>query len=398
MAGDPMRAVSRLAVAVMLTFVSGRAVAQPALDLRLLEVETVPERPGFAETFEVRFGVRLPAGSVLILPDTLPAAEGVEGSGAVSWTVRPAPGDSTDVIVTYPAIAFLDGRVTLPEVPLGVGTGPAGGAGESVVRGSSPGAAGGRVGDGIGGTGGAARGAAGGGGTAVGAMSGGAVGSAAGGPAGGPAAGSSPGPAAGSDGGRAEGARADAWVARLGAVEVAAYAPFAEDGAVLVPRPPADVAGGEWGLWLVLAIGLASAAGVGGAGFLVPPWWRSRGAALFGRFLGRSPVAEALRELDWVRSTSWHRNGRVDDFYASATDTVRRYAERVDGECGGALTSTELLAVIEERWGRGMGDSIAPVVERAERVKFGMLRPEPDAAERDLAALRDWIRTGPGRP
>lgn len=182
---------------------------------------------------------------------------------------------------------------------------------------------------------------------------------------------------------------------RLGAVMVAPYAAMADSGALLVPRPAAGVMGGEWSLWLILAVGVASTAGLGGAGMLVTRWWNATGAALFSRARGRTPRQDALRELERIRALGWHRNGRVDEFYASSTDTLRHYAGQVDPAWGAALTSMELLARLEERWGPVRAQGLAPAIEVAERVKFGSDRPGPDAAEADWAAIRDWIKSAP---
>jgi hypothetical protein len=55
------------------------------------------------------------------------------------------------------------------------------------------------------------------------------------------------------------------------------------------------------------------------------------------------------------------------------------------------LTTTELLTHIEERWGREAIGELAPVVERAEWVKFGLHRPDADVAEADLERTAAWI-------
>jgi hypothetical protein len=183
----------------------------------------------------------------------------------------------------------------------------------------------------------------------------------------------------------------------LGGVEVPPYAPFDEEDVFLTARPAADVLGGDWSLWLLLAIGVATLAGVGTAGTVAPRLWRGGGATLLARMAGRSPRRKALQELDRIRGLGWHRNGRVDDFYALSTDTLRHYTGRTHGDLPETLTSTELMVRMQERWGPERVQNLSSAIANAERVKFGPYRPDPEAAERDWTAIRDWVRRAPER-
>jgi len=177
----------------------------------------------------------------------------------------------------------------------------------------------------------------------------------------------------------------------LGALTVPELAAMADSGALLVPQPPADVAGGQWSLWLLLAVGVLAVAGVGGAGRAAPRWW----AAGFGKLRGESPRDEALKELERLRSLGLHRNGRIDEFYASTTGTLRTFASRLQPEWTTALTSIELLRKLRERDASARTESLEAAIVVAERVKFGTDRPSPEAAEADWSAIRDWIRAAP---
>ena len=104
-----------------------------------------------------------------------------------------------------------------------------------------------------------------------------------------------------------------------------------------------------------------------------------------------SPRAEALRELDRIRERGWHRNGRTVEFYDATTGVLRHFAERKEARWSTALTSTELLGQLAERWGGEPVAALRDAVWSAERVKFGALRPTPDTAEGDWTTVRDWI-------
>jgi len=109
-----------------------------------------------------------------------------------------------------------------------------------------------------------------------------------------------------------------------------------------------------------------------------------------------SPRAEALRELERIRALGWHTNGRVADFYEATTGVLRHYAERRDpSELRTALTSSELLRSLRERWGPQAVEPIGPTVWTAECVKFGGRRPGADAAESDWTRVRDWVASEP---
>ncbi|MEX2581741.1 MAG: hypothetical protein WD766_00575, partial [Gemmatimonadota bacterium] len=137
------------------------------------------------------------------------------------------------------------------------------------------------------------------------------------------------------------------------------------------------------------------AVGVGGAARAAPRWWRATGGALLTRLRRRSPREQALRELERIRSLGWHRNGRMEDFYASSTATLREFARELEPDWNAGLTSTELLRKIEERWGTEGAEQIVEAIAAAERVKFGYHRPAADAAEADWARIREWVRGAP---
>lgn len=183
----------------------------------------------------------------------------------------------------------------------------------------------------------------------------------------------------------------------LGEVEVRPLLGFGPDGSGGPPRPPADVVGGSWSVWTLLAggtillglLGLARAILEGGGdrvGSGAPPPVEGSGS------LDRS---EALRRLEEIRAAGWHRNGRISDFYRASTDTLRRFVEGTDPSWSASLTSTELLDRAADRWGSSRLRGLPTTVERAERVKFGGARPDPDDAEEDWTNIRDWIREAP---
>lgn len=135
--------------------------------------------------------------------------------------------------------------------------------------------------------------------------------------------------------------------------------------------------------------------GIGGIRMAAERGWRAAMGLFLSRVRGQSPRQNALRELERVRALGWHREGRSDDFYASSTDAIRTFAHEIEPTLTTALTSSELVRTLEERWGQEETAALAAVVESAERAKFGSWAPDPEEAERDWTALRDWVRRAP---
>lgn len=81
---------------------------------RVLEVRTEPETPAFGEVFRVHATVRLPRRSDLWLVDTLGSSNDFRSAGPGRWEQTPAPGDSVDVLATFPVLPFRDGTRPLP--------------------------------------------------------------------------------------------------------------------------------------------------------------------------------------------------------------------------------------------------------------------------------------------
>lgn len=161
------------------------------------------------------------------------------------------------------------------------------------------------------------------------------------------------------------------------------------------PRPPADVVGGEWSLWLILAAVVA-------AGLLA--WalrvayrrWAGGGREETAPSRGASARAEALRELEEILARGHHRNGRIADFYDASTGALRRFVARLVPGWGPWLTTGELVEHLEDRWAGAATDALGSALATAERAKFGGFRPEPEQAEEDWRTIRDWIRGAPG--
>jgi hypothetical protein len=159
------------------------------------------------------------------------------------------------------------------------------------------------------------------------------------------------------------------------------------------PHPPADVLGGNWSGWTIAAIAVGTAALV----LLLAMFVALRRAEAGERSLlvSADPRAEALHELDRLLGLGWHTNGRLVEFYDATTGVLRRLAEVEEPEWRRALTSTELVGRIAERFGADRVARLSPSIRAAERVKFGGHRPAANAAESDWTAVRDWIRELP---
>jgi hypothetical protein len=323
---------------------AAQATQEAPPPVRLVAFTNEPREPELGEIFALNLQVRLAPGVVAFFPDTLVPAPDAVSAGPGTWELGLAPGDSVDVRATYPVIGLDPGGVLLPS--LEVWTRPAGPGEEGGPRTVASLAA--EAGSGRG--------------TLV-----------------------DPATVVGLE--RNVVLIGGALIMPLRAMTEAA------DGG-LMPRPPADVLGGRWSPWLVSAI----AVGVGAVALLA--WLllagRERSAAIAPVFRP-PPRAEALGELDRLRSLGWHANGRVVDFYDATTGVLRRFADRTSDDCGTFLTSTELLGRLAERWGTDQVAALRDAVRSAERVKFGSDRPAPNAAEADWATVRSWIEELPER-
>jgi hypothetical protein len=181
-------------------------------------------------------------------------------------------------------------------------------------------------------------------------------------------------------------------VLEIGGVLVQVPAEMAGREAAIEPRPPADVLGGEFSPWLIAAVLVGVLALVALGWILLSGGWSAPAEA---SIHGGSPRAEALHELERVLALGWHTDGRVDEFYDATTNVLRRLSEQEEPDWSRALTSSELVARIEGRWGAGAVTRLRPTVWSAERVKFGTDRPDAAAAEHDWTVVRDWIRELP---
>jgi hypothetical protein len=307
------------------------AQQQPPGPARLVSFTNEPLEPQIGEVFTLNLNVRLAPDVVAFFPDTLLPSENVVSAGMVSWTITPAPADSVDVRTSYPAMGLDLGGEELPTLELWVR----------------------------------------------------------------PASGDErPGPRAARELASTEVSGLQRLVIPIGGVLVMPHREMTEAAeAGMIPRPPADVVGGNWSLWLLAAI----AAGAATLGLGLWLWLSNRGpgGGLTGVVL--SPRTEALRELDRLHALGWHANGRVVEFYDGTTGALRHFAARMEADWRTALTSTELLSRLEERWGADRTAALSEAVRTAERVKFGSDRPEPEAAEADWATVRHWIEELPER-
>lgn len=325
------------AMAALLTLgvPAGLSAQSPRDAVRLIRAETSPHPMPYAAPAEVRVELLVSPGHTVFLPDALGPAQEMDGIGVGRWTTSVLPGDSVAILLHYPVIAYRPELQELPHLPVGVVTRP--GDGAAVLRLVDA-------------------------------------------------------PAELSD----ELAMVEL---PLGTITVGGYEPLEalrEGDQVAAPRPPADVLGGEWSLWLILAVGFASAAGAGGLATLLRGWWTAGGGRVLGRLRGATPKQRALRELERIRGLGWHQDGRVADFYDSSTGALRRFAAESDPESSTALTTSQLLSRLETRSGAGRRtDRLADALAAAERAKFGSFRPTAEMAEADWATIRDWIRSTP---
>jgi hypothetical protein len=315
------------------TVAVGGARAQ-SLDLpteaRLVGFTVEPEAPEFGEVFDLRITVRIGPGVVAFLPDTLVPGDASFSAGSGDWSETSGPADSVDIQTSYPVMGFLSGPVELPWLELWTRPATAG-----EVGGARP------ASDLV-------------------------------------------------DAGPVLGDELQPILISVGTTEIIPLSELAEAAGNLFPRPAADVLGGQWSIWFLSAV-VTAIAGAILAWVLMSRRQRSRrgGAELDGR--DRSPRGEALRELDRIRGLGWHIDGLMVEFYDATTGVLRRFSEQEDAEWGIALTSHELLARLQGRWGSSSVENLGLTISVAERVKFGGYRSEVEAAEDDWVTIRDWI-------
>jgi hypothetical protein len=317
-----------LACALGLPFGAAARTLQTPEPVRLVAFTNEPREPEFGTVFELVLQLRLAPRMVVFVPDTLLPAPDAFSAGRGRWTFAAGPVDSIDVTATYPVIGVLNGGVELPTLELWIR--PATGA---ETGGPRPASELGELRDGLGRV-----------------------------------------------------------VLEIGGVLVTVPEGMQGREAAIEPRPPADVLGGEWSLWLMAAVG------VGGVAVVLLGWIivsSLRKAVETAQVPRPTPRADALSELDRLLALGWHADGRVDEFYDATTRVLRRLSERKEPDWGHALTSSELVARIEGRWGQGSVERLRPAVWSAECVKFGFDRPGPQTAERDWTVVRDWIRALP---
>lgn len=323
-----------LVVAALCGASPAHAAFQEPTPVRLVAFTNEPREPEFGQVFELNLSLRFAPDVVAFVPDTLLPDVNAFSAGSGRWTAVEAVGtDSIDVQATYPVMGLLTGGIQLPWL-------------EILSR-----------------------------------------------PA---AAGETPGPRPASEldalGDAARG-RLRRTVVEIGGALILVPKEMQGEDAAIAPRPPADVLGGDWSVWLFAASGVSVAALLllGGM-FVAARRAESRAGALA---VAADPRQEALLELDRLLGLGWHANARVAEFYDSTTAVLRRLSEVEEPDWRRALTSSELVDRMQERWGDGRVAKLRPAIWTAERVKFGTHRPGPKAAEADWTAVRDWIRELP---
>ena len=84
--------------------------------VRLVAFTNEPREPELGEIFELSLQVRLAPGVVAFFPDTLVPAPDASSAGPGTWELGLAPADSIDVRATYPVIGLDPGGVELPSL------------------------------------------------------------------------------------------------------------------------------------------------------------------------------------------------------------------------------------------------------------------------------------------
>jgi hypothetical protein len=294
------------------------------------------------ELFELQVGIAVPPATIVYFPDTLAATVNLESAAPVRTRAEPTEDGGALLTLTYPVMAF--GMGTLPIPGFDVLMAPRGDqAGVEVLPGGS----------------------------VVGLWT--------------------DAPLRAGSVGLTRIPRQAVWVA-----PVFMPADFIEG---IDPMPANDVAGGAWN-WPSVALALLFSSVLAVTLVSTTRTWlthsEGRGAP------AEDPTLEALRQLalrqlDDLLADGIHVEGRLLDFYTRSSGIVRRYVEAMDRDWAPSLTSGELMGRLDERWGEEAAAGLPIELGAAEVVKFGRLRPDNTAAERNWRALRDWVDASGGR-
>lgn len=327
------RAVAALAAAMLPLSIPAHAAGQAgdetsAVPVRAVAFRADPMSPEFGRAFDLHVTLRVAPGTMLLLPDTLVPGEASQSAGAVSWTTGMAPGDSMDVVATYPVMGLANGEVELPT--LEAATTPAAGTDAAVSPLTGPGA------DGV------------------------------------------------------EEVVGRPFALRIGRVQVIPHRTLGDVEGPPVVRPPADVSGANWSIWAIGAAAIAVGLGVLVV-LLAAGWWSRISERRLATALGRLPRRDALAALDRLLGRGWHRAGRLEPFYQEASEIFRGFAATAQSGWSEDLTSTELVNEIAAREGVGVPDDLHPAVISGEGVRFGTDRPDAVSAEAHVGALARWI-------
>ena len=306
----------------------------PSPPVRLVSFLADPREPEFGAVYQLTLTVRAAPETVVFFPDTLIPSDVSFSADAATWTTEPGPADSLDIRATFPVMSFGGGGVWLPFLELW--TEPAPARERAGAR-----------------------------------------------------------PASALDAEPSARERVEGHLLTLGGVPILPHSGLSSVDGAPAPRPPADVMGGRWSPWALAAAWLSALA----AAYLL---WTLAGSRRNARRLVGLPIgflasarADALHELDRIRAEGWHANGRVADFYDATTGVLRRFSASEEPEAPLALTSTELLGRLGDRWGADRAGVLTEAIATAEGAKFGGHRPGAATAEGHWNAVRAWIEEMP---
>lgn len=105
------------------------------------------------------------------------------------------------------------------------------------------------------------------------------------------------------------------------------------------------------------------------------------------------PHLVALQRLDQVEAKGWPREGRFDLFYVEASHALRAYIGGRYRVPALDWTSSEVVERLERAgYSRAGIESVDPLLQSADAVKFAGDRPTEHQADEWLARAREWIQ------